>query len=57
MKQYTIKGIITTPGQPTLQLSLVVNANDQASARRLVQMQYGSVSKVTIQGITEKKGK
>jgi len=57
MKQYTIKGIVTNPGQPTLQLSLVVNANDQASARRLVQMQYGSGGKVTIQGITEKKGK
>ena len=57
MKQYTIKGIVTNPGQPTLQLSLVVNANDQASARRLVQMQYGAGGKVTIQGIAEKKGK
>jgi len=57
MKQYTIKGIVTNPGQPTTQISLVVNANDQASARRLVQMQYGSGGKVTIQGITEKKGK
>jgi hypothetical protein len=57
MKQYDIKGIVTAPGQPTTQIRLTVNANDQTSAKRLVQMQYGSGGKVTIQGITEKKGK
>jgi len=57
MKQYTIKGIVTNPGQPTTQINLVVNANDQTSAKRLVQMQYGSGGKVTIQTVTEKKGK
>ena len=57
MKQYDIKGIITNPGQPTTQIRLTVNANDQMSARRLVQMQYGNGGKVTIQTITEKKGK
>ena len=57
MKQYTIKGIVASPGQPTTQISLVVNANDQSSARRLVQMQYASGGKVTIQSITETRGK
>lgn len=57
MKQYDIKGIVTAPGQPTTQIRLTVNANDQTSARRLVQMQYATpTGKVTIQTVTEKKG-
>lgn len=58
MKQFDIKGIVTKPGQPTLQFQLTVNANDQASARRLVMMQYGAGgSSVTINRLIEKKGK
>ena len=57
MKQFVIKGIVTNPGQPTVQISVTVNANDQASARRLVMMQYGATGKVTIQNLQEKKGK
>lgn len=57
MKQFDIKGIVTKPGQPTVQFQLVVNANDQASARRLVMMQYGAGGNVTINRLVEKKGK
>jgi hypothetical protein len=57
MKQFDIKGIVTNPGQPTVQFTITVNANDQASARRLVMMQYGATGKVTIQNLQEKKGK
>jgi len=57
MKQFDIKGIVTKPGQPTLQFQLTVNANDQASARRLVMMQYGAGGSVTINRLIEKKGK
>jgi hypothetical protein len=57
MKQFDIKGIVTKPGQPTVQFQLTVNANDQASARRLVMMQYGAGGTVTINRLIEKKGK
>jgi hypothetical protein len=57
MKQFDIKGIVTKPGQPTVQFQLTVNANDQASARRLVMMQYGTGGTVTINRLIEKKGK
>lgn len=58
MKQYEIKGVVTKPHAPTLQFSLTVNANDQASAKRLVELQYGfGGSKVTIQKILEVKPK
>lgn len=55
MKQYDIKGIVSKQGQPTTQFTVTVNANDQASAKRLVTMQYGMGGNVTIQRILEKK--
>ena len=58
MKQYDIKGVVTRPQTPTLQFSLTVNANDQASAKRLIDLQYGfGGAKVTIQKIVEVKSK
>jgi len=57
MKTYDIKGYVTKPHEPTAQFQVTVNANDQTSARRLVQMQYGLGGTVTIQRILEKKGK
>jgi len=58
VKQYGIKGVVTRHLAPTLQFSLTVNANDQASAKRLVELQYGfGGSKVTIQKIQEVKPK
>jgi len=58
LKQYDIKGVVTRPHTPTLQFSLTVNANDQASAKRLVDLQYGfGDGKVTIQKIAEVKSK
>jgi hypothetical protein len=56
MKQFELKGIITTKGQPTLQFTVIVNANDQTSARRLVMMQYSPQGQVTINNLKEKKG-
>lgn len=53
MKQYDIKGIIINKGQPTVQFSVTVNANDQTSAKRLVTMQYGPQGQVQIQKIIE----
>ena len=56
MKQYDIKGVVTRPNTPTLQFSITVNANDQASAKRLVELQYGfGGAKVTFQKVLEKK--
>lgn len=58
MKQFDIKGVVTRPSTPTLQFSLTVNANDQASAKRLIELQYGfGGAKVTIQKIIEVKPK
>lgn len=58
MKTYDISGYVTRPHVPVTSFSLTVNANDQASARRLVTMQYGGGDgKVTIQKLLEKKGK
>ena len=58
MKQFDIKGVVTRTGTPTLQFSLTVNANDQASAKRLIELQYGfGGAKVTIQKIIEVKPK
>lgn len=57
MKQYELKGIILAKGQPTLQFTVLVNANDQASARRLVMMQYSPQGQVTINNLQEKKAK
>jgi len=58
LKQYDIKGVVTRPQTPTLQFTLTVNANDQASAKRLVELQYGfGGSKVTITKILEVKPK
>ena len=58
MKQYDIKGVVTRPSTPTLQFSLTVNANDQASAKRLIELQYGfGGAKVNIQRILEVKPK
>ena len=58
MKQYDIKGVVTRHLSPTLQFSLTVNANDQTSAKRLVELQYGfGGAKVTIQKIAEVKSK
>lgn len=54
MRQYDIKGIVVIKGQPTIQFSVTVNANDQSSAKRLVQMQYGAQGTVNIQKIIEK---
>lgn len=56
MKQYDIKGVVTRPQTPSLQFTLTVNANDQASAKRLIELQYGfGGAKVTIQKIQEVK--
>ena len=56
MKQYDIKGVVTRPNTPSLQFTLTVNANDQASAKRLIELQYGfGGAKVTIQKIQEVK--
>ena len=55
MKTYDIKGYVTKPQTPTAQFQVTVNANDQTSAKRLVQMQYGMGGTVTIQRILEKK--
>lgn len=55
MKTYDIKGTVVKTGTPTYQFSVVVNANDQASAKRLIEMQYGMGGKVIIQKILEKK--
>ena len=58
MKQYDIKGVVTRPNTPSLQFTLTVNANDQASAKRLIELQYGfGGAKVTIQKISEVKSK
>jgi hypothetical protein len=57
MKQFELKGIITTKGQPTLQFTVIVNANDQASARRLVMMQYSPQGQVTINNLKQVKSK
>jgi hypothetical protein len=58
VKQFDIKGVVTRPSTPTLQFSLTVNANDQASAKRLIELQYGfGGAKVTIQKIIEVKPK
>jgi len=58
VKQFDIKGVVTRPHTPTLQFSLTVNANDQASAKRLIELQYGfGGGKVTIQRILEVKPK
>lgn len=58
MKTYDIKGTVTRPHTPTLQFTLTVNANDQASAKRLIELQYGfGGGKVTIQHIQEVKPK
>ena len=58
MKQYDIKGVVTKQHTPTLQFTLTVNANDQASAKRLVELQYGfGGGKVSIQKIAEVKPK
>jgi hypothetical protein len=56
VKAYELKGVVTRPKTPTLQFTLVVNANDQASAKRLVDLQYGfGGGKVTFQNIKEVK--
>jgi hypothetical protein len=55
MKTYDIKGVVIKPNTPTYQFSVTVNANDQSSAKRLVEMQYGMGGKVTFQKILEKK--
>jgi ribosomal protein L20A (L18A) len=58
VKQYDIKGVVTRPNTPSLQFTLTVNANDQASAKRLIELQYGfGGAKVTIQKIQEVKPK
>jgi hypothetical protein len=58
VKQYEIKGVVTRPSTSTLQFALTVNANDQASAKRLIELQYGfGGAKVTIQKIVEVKSK
>jgi len=54
LKTYEIKGVVTRPHTPTLQFSLTVNANDQASAKRLVDLQYGfGGGKITYQKVLE----
>ena len=58
MKQYDIKGVVTRHLAPTLQFSITINANDQASAKRLIELQYGfGGAKVNIQKIQEVKPK
>jgi hypothetical protein len=58
VKQYEIKGVVTRPHTPTLQFTLTVNANDQASAKRLIELQYGfGGGKVSIQKLIEVKPK
>ena len=58
MRTYDIKGTVTRLHTPTLQFTLTVNANDQASAKRLIELQYGfGGSKVTITKILEVKPK
>jgi ribosomal protein L20A (L18A) len=57
MKQYDIKGYVYKKGEPQTQFTVTVNANDQTSARRLVNMQYGIGGAVTIQKIQEVKPK
>jgi len=51
MKQFDITGYVQNSGQPTIKFSVTVHANDQTSAKRLVQMQYGVGGTVTIQKI------
>jgi hypothetical protein len=54
VRTYEIKGVVTRIHTPTLQFSLTINANDQASAKRLIELQYGfGGAKVTIQKIQE----
>ena len=55
MKVYDIKGYVTKKHEPNVQFQVTVNAHDQSSARRLVQMQYGLGGTVTIQKLLEKK--
>jgi hypothetical protein len=55
MRKYELKGIVVAKGKPTTQFTVVVDSNDQASARRLVQMQYGTGGTVTINKIVQLK--
>lgn len=55
MKVYEIKGVVVKPNTPTYQFSVTINANDQASAKRLVEMQYGMGGKIVFHKVLEKK--
>lgn len=53
MKTYDIKGVVVASGKPTTSFQVTIQAHDQTSARRLVQMQYGMGGQVNIQSIRE----